>query len=96
MGVPVVTLAGDTFVSRMGLTLLEAVGHPEWIAVDEDAYVRIVLALAADPALRAKLRPSLREEMRASRLTDERGLTRNLEAGYRDMWQRWCAKAAGT
>jgi predicted O-linked N-acetylglucosamine transferase (SPINDLY family) len=93
MGVPVVTLAEDAFVSRMGLTLLEAAGHPEWIAFDEDGYIQIVLALAADPALRARLRRSLRQEMRSSRLTDERGFTRNLEAAYRDMWRRWCAQA---
>jgi predicted O-linked N-acetylglucosamine transferase (SPINDLY family) len=94
MGVPVVTLAGRDFVSRMGLDLLEAVGHPEWVAFDEDRYVEIAVALASDREARASLRRSLREEVRASRLTDEIALTRSVEAAYRDMWKRWCAGAA--
>jgi predicted O-linked N-acetylglucosamine transferase (SPINDLY family) len=94
MGTPVVSLAGDSFVSRMGLTLLSAVGHPEWVALDEDGYIAAALALAEDPAERARLRRELRGRMRASALMDERGFTAELEQAYRRMWQDWCRGTA--
>jgi predicted O-linked N-acetylglucosamine transferase (SPINDLY family) len=91
MGVPVVSLAGQSFVSRMGLTLLSAVGHPEWVATTETDYIGHALALAADPAQRAALRRGLRAQMQASPLMDEVGFTRELETAYRAMWRIWCS-----
>ena len=50
MGVPVVSLAGETFVSRAGVSLLSAVGLPELIATSEDEYVRALRGrMAASP-----------------------------------------------
>ena len=40
-----VTLAGERFASRLGVSLLNAVGHAEWIAADADAYVDIALEI---------------------------------------------------
>jgi len=55
MGTPVVTLPGRLYCGRMSASLLQAAGRPEWIAQDEDAFVRIAAGLAADPArLRAE------------------------------------------
>jgi predicted O-linked N-acetylglucosamine transferase (SPINDLY family) len=90
MGVPVVSMAGPTCASRMGLTLLSAVGHPGWVAASQSDYIEHVLALAADSAQRAWLRRSLRDRMRGSALMDEVGFTRELETAYRAMWRRWC------
>jgi predicted O-linked N-acetylglucosamine transferase (SPINDLY family) len=59
MGVPVVTCTGRSFSSRVGASLLRAVGLPELIADDPQSYERLALALARDPerlgALRARL-----------------------------------------
>lgn len=94
MGVPLVTLAGTRFVSRMGVSLLHAVGHPEWVAQDQADYLDIAARLAADiPALNA-IRLALRAEMEASRLMDEAGFTRQFEAALRGMWQAWCTQQA--
>jgi protein O-GlcNAc transferase len=90
MGVPVVSLAGDRFVSRIGEAILVAIGHPEWIARDEEAYVAIAAGLAADPEGRSALRQRLRGELLASPLGDARGLTGALEAAFRQAWRRWC------
>jgi len=92
MGVPVVSLAGARFASRMGLTLLSAIGHPEWVAFSEDEYIDRVLALADAAELRAALRVELRSQMQASPLMDEDGITRDVEGAYRAMWQGWCAR----
>ena len=50
MGVPFVTLAGQRFSSRMGVTILTNAGLSELIAADEDQYVEIAVALAMDDA----------------------------------------------
>ena len=70
MGVPTVTLAGMSLIGRQGASLMNAAGLPDWIAADEDAYVRLAIERASDIAALAKLRASLRERVRASPLCD--------------------------
>lgn len=91
MGVPFVTMAGDSFVSRIGEAILAAIGHREWIARSEDDYVAIATSLALDTEKRTWLRQRLRETLLASPLGDARGLTRALEAALRQAWRSWCA-----
>ena len=90
MGVPVLSLVGEAFVSRMGATLLNALGHPEWAMGDEAAFLAGVPTLAADVAALNDLRLGLREHMRASPLCQEAAFTRALEGVYRGMWRKWC------
>ncbi len=73
MGRPVVTLAGDRHASRVGASLLTAVGHPEWIAETEADYVRIAAQLAADRARLAAQCHGLRDTLRGSVLMDHVG-----------------------
>lgn len=95
MGVPVVTLAGDRHMSRVGASLLQAVGRQEWIASDTDSYVRIAAELAVDHVKLAELRISLREEMRRSALLDHAGQAARFGEALRLMWkERSAAKAA--
>lgn len=85
MGVPVVTLAGDAHVSRVGVSLLTRAGHPEWVAANPDEYVRIAVGLASDLDALAARRAALREELRASALTNVCQLARELEESYVQM-----------
>jgi predicted O-linked N-acetylglucosamine transferase (SPINDLY family) len=85
MGVPTVTLAGRTHVSRAGLNVLTQVGLPELVCADADAYVRAAVALTSDLDELAAMRPTLRERMRRSPLTDAPGLTRRVESVYHDI-----------
>lgn len=94
MGVPVVTLRGDTWVGRVSASILETVGLPELIAEDEEAYLRIATALAEDEPQRATLRKNLRLMLEDSPFCDGEAFTRDLEAAYRGMWRRWCASSA--
>ena len=48
MGVPVVSLAGQTAVGRGGLSILSNVGFADWVAYDPEQYVRIALELAGN------------------------------------------------
>jgi protein O-GlcNAc transferase len=90
MGVPVVTLAGDSHRSRVGVSLLHNVGLPELVAGTRDDFVRRAASLAGDVDRRRYLRSTLRERMRNSPVMDGTGLTRALEASYRQIWRRWC------
>jgi predicted O-linked N-acetylglucosamine transferase (SPINDLY family) len=91
MGVPFVSLAGRPSVGRLGSTILEGLGHPEWIAASEQDYVDRAVALAADLPELARLRAGLRAEMEGSPLMDEAGFARKLEAAYREMFALWCS-----
>jgi predicted O-linked N-acetylglucosamine transferase (SPINDLY family) len=92
MGVPVVTLAGATHASRVGVSLLENLGRREWIAHSPEDYVRIATELASDPRRLTKLRAGLREEMARSPLMDGAALARSVESAFRQMWRTWCAR----
>jgi predicted O-linked N-acetylglucosamine transferase (SPINDLY family) len=91
MGVPVVTLAGQTHVSRVGASLLTHLGATEWIATTPDDYVGKCAGLASDRSQLAIIRQSLRERLRQSALCDAPRFTRNLESAFREMWIRFCA-----
>lgn len=95
MGVPVITLAGEAHVSRVGASLLGTIGLTDFIAFTPEEYVAIAASIAADPGRVASLRASMRERINASALRDEVGITRAVEAAYRRMWARWCEGQAG-
>ena len=82
---PLVTLRGDTFASRVAASLLHAVGLPELVCDDVDAYVAKVVALARDAAERGRLRAHLEGPGRSSPLFDTAATTRALEAAYLEM-----------
>lgn len=93
MGVPVITLAGQTHVSRVSASLLTHLGRPEWISHSESEYIEKCAGLAADVHRLAETRAAQRECFRISPLCDARRFTENLEAAYREMWRRFCALA---
>jgi predicted O-linked N-acetylglucosamine transferase (SPINDLY family) len=92
MGVPVITLAGDRFASRRGLSHLTVLGHPEWIARTPDEYVDKAVALTGDLPRLARIRSGLREQFANSALGNVEAWTRDLEAAYRQIWVEWCGR----
>ena len=91
MGVPVVSITGDRHAARVGLSLLTALGHAEWAAENEDAYIEKAVTLAQDRALRSQLRDSLRSEVAASILCDHAGQANRFEVALRQAWTAWCS-----
>jgi predicted O-linked N-acetylglucosamine transferase (SPINDLY family) len=92
LGVPVITIVGQTAAARAGLSLLSNLGLPELIAGTPEQFVSIAAGLADDlPRLR-DLRATLRDRLQRSPLMDAPRFARNVEAAYCNMWQRWCAK----
>ncbi|HTW93361.1 MAG TPA: tetratricopeptide repeat protein [Tepidisphaeraceae bacterium] len=89
MGVPVISRLGGAHAGRVGASLLHAVGLDDLVALDENAYVRISVSLAADSSRRNELRASLRQHMRNSALMDGASFARDVETAYRAMWAQW-------
>jgi protein O-GlcNAc transferase len=87
MGVPVVTLTGDRFGGRMGLSVLTHLGLADWIATDRDQYVAIAASRASDRAGLCQLRQHLRAKLASSPLCDAAGFTRGMEAAYEALWR---------
>ncbi|HWZ70528.1 MAG TPA: tetratricopeptide repeat protein [Casimicrobiaceae bacterium] len=92
MGVPVVSLAGQNHMTRVGLSILSSADLEELAAPSYDGYVQAAVGLAADLPALATLRATLRQRMQNSLLTDSARFARNVEAAYRDMWRSWCAQ----
>ena len=89
MGVPVVTLVGQTAVGRAGWSQLSNLQLSELAAQSPDQFVQIAANLAADLPRLAQLRSSLRDRMKNSPLMDAVRFTRNIEAAFRQMWMAW-------
>ena len=82
-GVPTVTRVGDRHASRVGLSLLGAVGLGELATAGEAEFTRAAVALANDAARRAELRRELPGRLASGPLGDARGLAAELEAAIR-------------
>lgn len=83
MGVPVVTLAGAAHRSRVGASLLTAVGLEKLIARGIEEYVRIAVELAEQREWLFDLKGgALRDQMARSSLRDEAGFIDALEKTY--------------
>ena len=87
MGVPTITLAGDTLLSRQGASLLTAAGLQDWVATDTKDYINKAIALGSDPESLANLRKELRAQVAASPLFDAGRYAKNFEDALWGMWQ---------
>ena len=92
LGVPVLTLTGQIAVSRSSFSILTTLGLSHLAAADEATYIRNAQKLAQDLDALNQLRQSLRQKLLDSPLTNAKLFTQNIEAIYRDVWQRWCAR----
>jgi predicted O-linked N-acetylglucosamine transferase (SPINDLY family) len=94
MGVPVITLVGQTSVARAGWCQLSNLGLTDLAAQSREQFVEIATKLAGDLPRLSMLRTTLRERMQASPLMDGARFARNVEATYRQMWNTWSETAS--
>lgn len=87
MGVPTVTLGGQTMLGRMGASLLTCAGLGDWVAWSEDEYVALALLRASDTTGLAQLRAQLRRQVLATPLFDARQFGPCLEQALLSMWE---------
>jgi len=94
MGVPVVTLAGPSCVTRQGVAALVHAGLGDLVTKTPEAYSLAATRLAQDLPRLEELRLGLRERLRRT-LADAQRFTRHLEAAYRDIWEQFCREDRG-
>lgn len=90
MGVPPISLTGETPASRGGLSILSNVGLPELAVRGPDEYAAQAASLAADLDRLADLRATLRGRMLNSPVMNAPRFARQMEGAYRAMWRAWC------
>ena len=94
MGVPVITLPGDTFASRHSLSFLTTLGLTELVGAERNDYVDIAAGLAGEPERLAELRQGLRERMASSPVCDAEAFAAAFAGLLRGMWLDWCRAEA--
>jgi protein O-GlcNAc transferase len=90
-GVPVLTLAGDTYYSRIGVDLLVGAGLPELVARSPADYVEAAVALTRDVSGLQALRDRVAPGFAAAPYRDEAAMARRFETTFRDMFELWRA-----
>jgi protein O-GlcNAc transferase len=87
MGVPLITLAGQSSVARAGVSILTNAGLTDLIAATPDHYIQLALALANDLPRLQHLRRTLRDRLIASPLCNAPAFARDIERLYRTAWK---------
>lgn len=90
MGVPVLSLVGQTVVGRAGLSQLTNIGREEFICHSAEEFVQKAVSLAGNLEQLRRIRSSLRSELEASPLMNAKAYTQEVELTCRHLWKRWC------
>lgn len=85
-GVPVITIIGETFPSRVTASMLNAIGLNELVAGSIEAYRDLILKLGRNSQALLSLRNKIRENRLSCHLFDTTEFTQDLEALLRRMW----------
>ena len=92
MGVPVITLSGNSHGERFGKSLLENIGLSEFVVYDKQAYFDLAVGLAQDKEIINNLHIGLRHMMETSPLMDRNLYMKELEGAYREVWVKYIDK----
>jgi predicted O-linked N-acetylglucosamine transferase (SPINDLY family) len=93
-GCPVLTMAGETFASRVAASLLRALGLPELITRSLTDYQDAALRLARNAGLLAALGKRLEASRKESQLFNADWFARNVEKAYSTMWEIYASGEA--
>ena len=87
MGVPVITMQGNHFLSHLGESIAHNTGLSDWIAVDEEDYVAKAIAFSSDFEGLGKLRSRLRAQVLSCPLFDAERFANHFNNALRGMWK---------
>jgi len=90
-GVPMVSMLGETFASRVGASLLHYAGIPELITSSRQGYVDLAVSLYHDRPKLTQLRQQLSAGRQNAVLWNTEKLTRSLERIYRTAFENHCS-----
>jgi predicted O-linked N-acetylglucosamine transferase (SPINDLY family) len=89
LGVPVLAMVGERFLARAGYSILNAAEMPEFVAKNEEDFLRIAGELANDLPRLAQIRAEMREKLFKTPLLDRKLFARNLETAFRNTWHHY-------
>ena len=89
MRLPVLTLIGNSFASRVAASLLNAVNLPELITTSQEQYESFAINLALNPKKLTAIREKLDNNLASAPLFNSLSFTQNLEKGFEEMLQRY-------
>ena len=87
MGVPVLSIHGDDFLSRIGASMLHETGNHDWVATDQAHYVELAIKFARDLESLANIRQHLRPKIKNSSLFDGRTFAKQFQENLKEMWR---------
>ena len=91
VGLPVLTLMGQSFASRVAASLLKAIGLPELITNSQEQYETLAIELARNPHKLEDVKLRLDHNRLTTLLFDTPLFTKNIEAAYIQMYERYRA-----
>ncbi len=92
MGLPLLTLSGRTYASRMAGSLLRTLNLPELMTTSIAEYQVRALQLATQPEALASIKAKLERALHESPLFDADRFTHGLESAYQTIWDKWRAR----
>lgn len=95
MGIPVLTRCGDRFLSHLGESILHNANQSDWIANDDEDYIRKAVKFSSDSDSLAKLRTGLRAQVLASPVFDSSRFACHFEEAMLGMWREWASQRGG-
>ncbi len=88
-GLPVLTMTGQTFQSRIGTSLVEAAGAPELICTNENQYIEKAVWYARNRDELKSLRRRMVQDRDKQPLFNTNYFVSHLEEAYRKMWEQY-------
>jgi predicted O-linked N-acetylglucosamine transferase (SPINDLY family) len=87
-GTPVISLAGKTYASRAGASLLTAIGLPELITSSEEEFIKLAIVLGNDPLALSSLKERLKANYQMMPLFNSKRFCSHLESAYQEMHRK--------
>jgi predicted O-linked N-acetylglucosamine transferase (SPINDLY family) len=94
VGLPLITLMGESFASRVAGSLLNAVNLSELITTHQDEYESLAIKLAKNPEMLSRVKNKLKRNLEVSPLYNIKLFTRHIELAYQKIYQRHQNKLA--
>lgn len=91
VGLPLITIMGQSFASRVASSLLSAVNLEELIVSNIYEYEALAISLAKDSGQLKKIREKLSQNIKTSSLFDTKTFTKNIESIYKEMYRKYQA-----
>jgi predicted O-linked N-acetylglucosamine transferase (SPINDLY family) len=88
-GLPLITLIGKSFHTRVAASILNAINLPELITNSLEEYEKLAIELALNPQKLKNIKNKLNSNIKTAPLFDTPPYTKNLESAYKKMYERY-------